>query len=477
MKKNKTALITGIFNVLHPGHIDLFRFASKHADKVIVGVIADKNSDKKSIISEKYRLQAVSSNSYVSESFIFYKSIENLIKKIKPDYIVKGKEFISKENIEKKIIKSYGGKIIFSTRSSIFSGSDLIKKEIINEKINFIQPIEYLKRHKIKISELTKLVSSFSKLSVCVFGDLILDEYIATEALGMSQEDPTIVVSPIKKDRFIGGSGIVACHAASLKAKVNYFSVSGDDEQRKFCIEKLNKYKIKSFIPIDKSRPTIFKQRYRVKNKTMFKVSTLQNHKVSINIINRIKRKFLETVKNNKIDLVIFSDFNYGFVTKGLIDYISTISKKYNIKVIADCQTSSQYGNILKYNDINLITPTEQESRVSLHDYECGLVELIHKMQKKSLYKNVFLKLGKDGFLIQNNDKNSLHTDKLGPINLNPKDASGAGDSLLTFSGLALASNTSIWVAAYLGALAAAIQVSRIGNIPISKKEILMSLK
>ena len=209
----------------------------------------------------------------------------------------------------------------------------------------------------------------------------------------------------------------------------------------------------------------------------MFKVSTLQNHKVSINIINRIKRKFLETVKNNKIDLVIFSDFNYGFITKGLIDYISTISRKHNIKVIADCQTSSQYGNILKYNNINLITPTEQESRVSLHDYESGLVELIHKMQKKSLYKNVFLKLGKDGFLIQNNDKDSLHTDKLGPINLNPKDVSGAGDSLLTFSGLALASNTSIWIAAYLGAVAAAIQVSRIGNIPINKKEILMSLK
>ena len=61
MKKNKIALITGVFNVLHPGHVDLFRFASKYADKIIVGVIADKNSDKKSIISEKYRLQAVAS--------------------------------------------------------------------------------------------------------------------------------------------------------------------------------------------------------------------------------------------------------------------------------------------------------------------------------------------------------------------------------------------------------------------------------
>ena len=34
-----------------------------------------------------------------------------------------------------------------------------------------------------------------SKLKVCVIGDLIVDEYIICEPLGMSQEDPTLVIS------------------------------------------------------------------------------------------------------------------------------------------------------------------------------------------------------------------------------------------------------------------------------------------
>ena len=56
------------------------------------------------------------------------------------------------------------------------------------------------------------------------------------------------------------------------------------------------------------------------------------------------------------------------------------------------------------------------------------------------------------------------------------KDVSGAGDSLLTCSSMALCIGASIWQSAYLGSIASAIQVSRVGNIPIKKDEILKEL-
>ena len=68
-------------------------------------------------------------------------------------------------------------------------------------------------------SNLKSILSSFANLNVCVIGDLIVDEYIACDPLGMSQEDPTIVVTPIDKSIFLGGAGIVAAHAASLGAR------------------------------------------------------------------------------------------------------------------------------------------------------------------------------------------------------------------------------------------------------------------
>ena len=159
-----------------------------------------------------------------------------------------------------------------------------------------------------------------------------------------------------------------------------------------------------------------------------------------------------------------------------MIKYVTDTARKKRIKVIADCQTSSQYGNILKYDFTNLITPTETEARVSLHDYESGIVDLIHRMQKQSKFENVFLKLGNEGFLIQNNNQKTFHTDKIDALNFNPVDVAGAGDSLLTFAGMAIASGANIWEAAYLGALAASVQVSRLGNVPISKDDILKNL-
>ena len=57
-------------------------------------------------------------------------------------------------------------------------------------------------------------------------------------------------------------------------------------------------------------------------------------------------------------------------------------------------------------------------------------------------------------------------------MNLNPVDTAGAGDSMLVVSSLSLAAKANIWEAAYLGSLAAAVQISRIGNLPINAKDL-----
>jgi len=62
-------------------------------------------------------------------------------------------------------------------------------------------------------------------------------------------------------------------------------------------------------------------------------------------------------------------------------------------------------------------------------------------------------------------------------FNRSAKDTSGAGDSLLAASALALALGGTIWQAAFLGSLAAACQVSRIGNTPLTTRELLQAIR
>ena len=73
-------------------------------------------------------------------------------------------------------------------------------------------------------------------------------------------------------------------------------------------------------------------------------------------------------------------------------------------------------------------------------------------------------------------NEDDLITDRLPACNNSPKDTAGAGDSLLITSSLSLACKANIWEAAFLGSLSAGIQISRVGNIPLRAKELLIEL-
>jgi len=331
---------------------------------------------------------------------------------------------------------------------------------------------EYQKRHNFDIDDLKDILEKFSELNILVIGDTIIDEYITCEPLGMSQEDPTIVVSPLFTDKFIGGSAIVASHAKTLGGDVEFISVCGDDESANYVEDSLKKLDIKTHILRDDTRPTTLKQRFRAKTKTMLRVNHLKQHSICKEMQSIIFKIVEEKIKD--LDLIIFSDFSYGILTDDLIKSITSLAKKYNVKMVADSQSSSQVGDISKFKNMTLVTPTEREIRLSLGDFESALVVLAQKLSKKSDAKYIFTTLGVEGVMIYDTTKK---VDNLKALSSNVKDVSGAGDSLLTCSSMALCVGANIWQSAYLGSIASAIQVSRVGNIPIYKQDIISELE
>ena len=473
----KTVFISGNFNILHPGHLRLFRFSKEIADKLVVGVFSDKLAGLNSLVSEDLRLESVQSNNFVDHSFIINDSLESSILKHRPDFILKGKEHENSFNIEDSLIKDYGGKLVFSSGEVVFSSFDLIKKSIESKnKIKFEIPYDFLERHLISKKALSNLINNFSSLNILVIGDLIIDEYITCEPLGMSQEDPTIVVKPINSNKFIGGAGIVAAHAAGLGANVKYITIAGKDDIKDFAIKELNNYGVKTSIFIDETRPTTLKQRFRTKGKTLLRVSHLHQNAINNNIQNDI----ISEIKNkiNQINLLIFSDFNYGCLPSEMVNEIIDIANNNKIMMIADSQSSSQVGDISRFKGMSLITPTEREARISLRDNESGLVVLAEKLRKHSLSNNVFLKIGEEGVLVhaETSLTNTWLTDRIPALNNNPIDVAGAGDSMMITSAMILATGGNIWEAACIGSIAAAIQVGRIGNVPLQQNELIRNI-
>jgi rfaE bifunctional protein kinase chain/domain len=476
-KGQKTVLVSGHFNVIHPGHLRLFRFAKECGTRLMVAVESDLLAGDAAYVPDHLRLEGVVSNSYVDEAFLIDRPVVDIIKELRPDVVVKGKEHESRANPEVAVLAGYGGKLLFSSGEAVFSSLDLIRREfteVANSSIRM--PEEYLARNGIGRERLAQLCTCFEKLKVVVIGDLIIDEYITCQPLGMSQEDPTIVVTPIDSLRFIGGAGIVAAHAAGLGAQVDFISVSGRDSCRAFAIDKLAEFKVRSHLLEDLSRPTTLKQRYRSKGKSLLRVSHLHQGGISIHLQQQVL-ELLESVLP-KADLVVFSDFNYGCLPQPLVERVTAMAMAHCVFLAADSQSSSQVGDISRFIGMDLITPTEREARIAARNYGDGLVVLAEKLRKQAQAKNVMLKMGEEGLLIHAWDRarggteSGIMTDQVPALNSHPKDVAGAGDSMLIAGAMAMASGANLWEAGLIGSIAAAIQVGRVGNTPLNNSEL-----
>ena len=99
---------------------------------------------------------------------------------------------------------------------------------------------------KIKINEDLKKIS---KLNILVLGEIIIDEYILTEMVGVSGKEPMNVLKIKDKIKFLGGTGYIANLLSNFSDNVNLLSYfKAPNENKKFLKDNLNK-KI-NFIPI-----------------------------------------------------------------------------------------------------------------------------------------------------------------------------------------------------------------------------------
>jgi rfaE bifunctional protein kinase chain/domain len=475
-KGARVVFVSGNFNIVHPGHLRLLRFARECGDFLVVGVNSDQNG--LALLPEEMRLDGVRSIGFVDYAFVLTVPPEQALRVLRPAIVVKGKEHEHLENLEREAVESYGGKLLFGSGEVQFSSLHLLQRELRETNFSAIaKPRDFLERHGCSLPALVEVVRRFAGLRLLVVGDLIVDEYISCEPLGMSQEDPTIVVSPIRTDRFVGGAGIVAAHARGLGASVRYFGVAGRDDTAAFARDRLGQYGVLAELVVDESRPTTLKQRYRAGGKTLLRVSQLRQHDISAELCAEMEGRIRPMLQD--ADLVVFSDFNYGSLPQALVDRLREQCAGRGIMMAADSQASSQLGDVSRFKGMSLLTPTEHEARLAVRDFSSGLVVLAEKLRRAAGAQQLLITLGAEGMLIHAAPQGSTQfvTDQLPAFNTAPKDVSGAGDSLLTCAAMALAVKANVWESAYLGSVAAACQVSRVGNTPLTAHELITELQ
>src|SRR4030067_1118580 len=82
--KHKVVFVSGNFNIIHPGHLRLLRFAKECGDYLVVGIIDNKSPG--SFIDEQLRLESIQAIAWVDYPFILREPTVAFIEKLKPAF-------------------------------------------------------------------------------------------------------------------------------------------------------------------------------------------------------------------------------------------------------------------------------------------------------------------------------------------------------------------------------------------------------
>lgn len=470
----KIVLCHGTFDIVHPGHIRHLMYAKEKGDILIASLTADKFITKKKdgpFIPEELRARNLAALEIVDYVVIDYheKPIENLLV-LRPDYFLKGFEY-SRDGIHPKtkkeieVVSSYGGEVIFSPGDVVYSSTHFqtIKKPDISlEKL-----ISIMEAENVTFDDIKKTFALFSGTKVHVIGDTIVDKYSYCSILGPTTKTPTFSVKYNSTDTFVGGAGVVAKHLKSMGADVTFTTVLGNDKLKKYVVGDLKEWGINVNAMVDESRPTTLKERFWAEGYKLLQVDTVDSSIVNDGII----RKMSESLAENEVDVVVFSDFRHGIFNEESVKiYSDSISEK-SIKV-ADSQVSNRWGNILDFQNFDIIIPNEKEARFALADQDSGIRPLGTRLYNRANSDYLVLKLGERGIMIFRGSSNPRDFFIIESFVENLVDGLGAGDAMLAAASLAYANSKNILISSILGNVAAAISCEVEGNIPVSPEKV-----
>ena len=124
----------GCFDLLHTGHLSLLRFAKSRGEVVVVGLNSDRSvrvlkGPSRPIQEAAERAGLLAALECVDYVTLFNEETpERLIRRVRPDVLVKDEDYASKKVAGRDFVTSNGGRVEFAPRLRGFSTTDLVTR-------------------------------------------------------------------------------------------------------------------------------------------------------------------------------------------------------------------------------------------------------------------------------------------------------------------------------------------------------------
>lgn len=485
LKNKDVSLAHGVFDVFHIGHKRYLEQCKKKSKVLIVSITSDKYVNKgpgRPIFNQHYRSELISALSFVDFVIINDDLTPiNLIKKLKPKFYFKGKDYSDLKNDltgniikEKSAVEDNGGKIVFID-DIVFSSSSIINKTFGQHKI-----IKYLTDN-VKDIDLFKkkclnIISKLEKLNIAVIGEIIFDRYIETKELSKPSKENILAVESNRDITFFGGALASAITLSKFCNKVDFYSAGKLDSKSQ---KKLKKYiqsikNLKLINDTDTEFHSITKKRFLNNNrKKLFEVYDKYG-----SVFEYKKDFLLKKLKKNikKYDLVIACDFGHGLINEKLKIEISKNSKFFCLNTQANADNRG-FNLPSKYKKCDFLCLDIPELRLATGDRYSSIEFLASKLKKQMRASSILITMGEKGLYFKKTLSKKDRTFVIPGFETNPIDTMGAGDVTFSLSSILNKVSKDEKVIAFLANLAGAIKTNIYGHEKfISKQNFIKSI-
>jgi rfaE bifunctional protein kinase chain/domain len=319
-------------------------------------------------------------------------------------------------------------------------------------------------------SNLEDILNGFKGRNIIIVGDVMVDEYLWGDVSRISPEAPVPVVSCDKREYRMGGAANVAINIKSLGANPIMCSVIGNDEIGAVYRSLLKQREMTDMGILESAeRPTTVKTRVIGNNQHLLRVDKEITDFITKDLESALKKRIKKIITENKIDALIFQDYDKGVLTPDIIEKITNLTVEFNIPTLVDPKKRS----FDRYDDVTMFKPNFKELVEGMNidlkkgDFD-GIYQEAKKLHTKGI-KYVMVTLSELGVFISNGNKFSIIPAEIRDIT----DVSGAGDTVVSVAALCLAGGLSPFQTAYLANMSGGLVCEKVGVIPITPELLL----
>ncbi len=322
-----------------------------------------------------------------------------------------------------------------------------------------------------RVQQINELFDSFNTKKILIIGDVMIDSYVWGKVNRISPEAPVPILNSQKKENRLGGAANVALNIKALGAEPILASVIGNDNKGDIFLKLLKQENLSTLgIISSNERVTTTKTRIISGNQQLIRLDREIDTPLDAEMEDALIQLIIELVERQKIDAIIFEDYDKGTITEKVIDKTVKYANNKKIPTLVD----PKKRNFLNYKGVTFFKPNFKElkegTKLDIKKSDFDAIFMASKQLQQHLDAHYIVTTLSDlGVFVFDGNGYEVIPAEIRQI----ADVSGAGDTVISVSALCLSSGVDIANVARIANLAGGLVCEKVGVVPIDKAQLL----